>query len=33
LPVRTETLEGGELTVKLWLARKGEGELKEVKAA
>ena len=21
-PVRTETLEGGELTVKLWLARK-----------
>lgn len=36
-PVRTETLEGGELTVKLWLARKsegeGEGQLKEVKAA
>lgn len=35
LPARIETLEGGELTVKLWLARKGEGEgeLKEVKAA
>lgn len=38
LPVRTETLEGGELTVKLWLARRidqrgGEGLTKEVKAA
>ena len=33
LPVRAETLEGGELTVKLWLARKGEGLAKEVKAA
>jgi ArsR family transcriptional regulator len=33
LPVRTETLEGGELTVKLWLARKGEGLVKEAKAA
>jgi ArsR family transcriptional regulator len=33
LPVRTETLEGGELTVKLWLARKGEGRIEEAKAA
>ncbi len=33
LPVRTETLEGGELTVKLWLARKSGAELKEAKAA
>jgi ArsR family transcriptional regulator len=33
LPVRTETLEGGELTVKLWLARKSRAELKEAKAA
>lgn len=33
LPARTETLEGGELTVKLWLARKGAGDLKEAKAA
>jgi ArsR family transcriptional regulator len=31
-PVQVETLEGGELTVKLWLARKA-GPLKEVKAA
>ncbi|WP_315760606.1 metalloregulator ArsR/SmtB family transcription factor [Sphingomonas sp. Y38-1Y] len=32
-PVRTETLEGGELTVKLWLARRtGDAKL-EVKAA
>ena len=37
MPARTETLEGGELTVKLWLARKpveaGAERLKEVKAA
>ncbi|TPG43501.1 methyltransferase domain-containing protein [Sphingomonas koreensis] len=33
LPVRTETLEGGELTVKLWLARKGASDLKQAKAA
>lgn len=36
-PVRTETLEGGELTVKLWLARRVENEAvpenKKVKAA
>ena len=34
-PARTETLEGGELTVKLWLARKtgGERDVQEVKAA
>ncbi len=33
-PARIETLEGGELTVKLWLARKtGDGNAKEVKAA
>ncbi len=32
-PVRTETLEGGELTVKLWLARKRGDDMKEVKAA
>ncbi|PAX08760.1 ArsR/SmtB family transcription factor [Sphingomonas lenta] len=30
---RTETLEGGELTVKLWLGRKQGARLKEVKAA
>lgn len=30
---RTETLEGGELTVKLWLARKRGDVIKEVKAA
>ena len=30
---RTETLEGGELTVKLWLGRKDGVRLKEVKAA
>ncbi|MEG3085901.1 ArsR/SmtB family transcription factor [Sphingomonas sp. PB4P5] len=41
MPARTETLEGGELTVKLWLARKpaptgvkgGAEQLHEVKAA
>ncbi|TPG21080.1 methyltransferase domain-containing protein [Sphingomonas koreensis] len=33
LPARTETLEGGELTVKLWLARKGASDLKAAKAA
>jgi ArsR family transcriptional regulator len=33
LPVRTETLEGGELTVKLWLARKGGAGIEEAKAA
>lgn len=33
-PVRTETLGGGELTVKLWLARKaGEPKVKVVEAA
>ena len=32
-PVRTETLEGGELTVKLWLGRKLTGEGVKVKAA
>jgi ArsR family transcriptional regulator len=33
-PVRTETLEGGELTVKLWLARKtGEPKLRVTEAA
>lgn len=32
-PVQVETLEGGELTVKLWLGRKTRGEMKEVKAA
>jgi len=32
-PVRVETLEGGELTVKLWLARKGAAETKGVRAA
>jgi len=31
--VRTETLAGGELTVKLWLARKEGARLHEVKAA
>lgn len=31
--VRVETLGGGELTVKLWLARKGAAALHEVKAA
>ncbi len=30
---RTETLEGGELTVKLWLGRKAGARLQEVKAA
>ena len=33
LPMRTDTLEGGELTVKLWLARKSGAEIKEAKAA
>jgi ArsR family transcriptional regulator len=32
-PARIETLEGGELTVKLWLGRKLGAELREVKAA
>jgi ArsR family transcriptional regulator len=32
-PVRVETLEGGELTVKLWLGRKVDGELSEMRAA
>jgi ArsR family transcriptional regulator len=32
-PLRTETLEGGELTVKLWLGRKVGASLREVKAA
>ena len=32
-PVRTETLEGGELTVKLWLARKIGAHVQEVMAA
>ncbi|UIJ47345.1 metalloregulator ArsR/SmtB family transcription factor [Sphingomonas cannabina] len=32
-PVQVETLEGGELTVKLWLARKTGTDMKEVKAA
>lgn len=32
-PVKTETLEGGELTVKLWLARKAGQPLGKVKAA
>jgi ArsR family transcriptional regulator len=32
-PVQIETLEGGELTVKLWLARNSVAPLKEVKAA
>jgi ArsR family transcriptional regulator len=33
LPHRVETLEGGELTVTLWLARKAAGAIGEVKAA
>ena len=33
LPARTETLEGGELTVKLWLGRKAGEPWREVKAA
>ncbi|MBB5710354.1 ArsR/SmtB family transcription factor [Sphingomonas xinjiangensis] len=32
-PVSVETLEGGELTVKLWLGRKTGEEIREVKAA
>lgn len=32
-PARIETLEGGELTVKLWLARKTGDAIKQVKAA
>jgi ArsR family transcriptional regulator len=33
MPARTETLKGGELTVKLWLARKAGEKLQKVKAA
>ncbi|SEK52102.1 ArsR family transcriptional regulator [Sphingomonas palmae] len=33
MPARIETLEGGELTVKLWLGRKAAGRAGEVKAA
>ena len=33
MPARTETLKGGELTVKLWLARKAEQKMQKVKAA
>jgi len=33
MPARTLTLEGGELTVKLWLGRKAAGRAGEVKAA
>ena len=33
VPVRTETLEGGALTVKLWLGRKIMGEVTEKRAA
>lgn len=33
MPARIETLEGGELTVKLWLGRKARGQGREVKAA
>ena len=33
MTARVETLGGGELTVKLWLARKGTAKLKEVRAA
>lgn len=33
MPARIETLEGGELTVKLWLGRKSGPILREVKAA
>ena len=33
MPARVETLEGGELTVKLWLGRKAAGRAGEVKAA
>lgn len=33
VPVRTETLEGGELTVKLWLGRKADTTDMKVKAA
>jgi len=32
-PVQVETLEGGELTVKLWLGRKTGQREKKVKAA
>ena len=32
-PARTETLEGGELTVKLWLGRKLGSPVHEVRAA
>ncbi|WP_294355499.1 metalloregulator ArsR/SmtB family transcription factor [uncultured Sphingomonas sp.] len=33
MPARIETLDGGELTVKLWLGRKAAGRAGEVKAA
>lgn len=33
MPARTETLVGGELTVKLWLARKIDRQMAEAKAA
>ena len=33
MPARIETLEGGELTVKLWLGRKADQNVREVKAA
>jgi ArsR family transcriptional regulator len=33
MPARTETLKGGELTVKLWLARKAGQKMQKVKAA
>jgi len=33
MPARTETLKGGELTVKLWLARKATPKMQKVKAA
>lgn len=33
MPARTETLKGGELTVKLWLARKAGQPIQKVKAA
>jgi ubiquinone/menaquinone biosynthesis C-methylase UbiE len=33
MPARTETLKGGELTVKLWLARKAGQQMQKVKAA
>jgi ArsR family transcriptional regulator len=33
MPMRIETLSGGELTVKLWLGRKADESIREVKAA